>query len=90
MNAERLFVNAVAEVERARAKFLSPDHLTLAFAEESGEVVKAILDFKHGKAHIEDVQKEMVQAMAMLIRLAEEGDPTVKLPGDKTVTDENC
>lgn len=88
MNAERLFVNAISEVKRARTKFPSPNHLTLAFAEESGEVIKAILDFKHGKGYIEDVQKEMVQAMAMLIRLAEEGDPTVELPGDK-ITDKN-
>ena len=69
----------VEELARARAKFPSPDHLTLALAEESGEVVKAMLDLRSGKpgATLEDVHGELIQTIAMCVRLLEEGDPAV-------------
>ena len=74
------FREALVEAERARQLHPSPDHLTLAFSEEAGEVVKAVLDHKEGKGFLPAVHGEIVQAMAMLIRLHQEGDPTVKLP----------
>ena len=65
------------ELIRARAKFPSPDHLTLAMAEESGEVVKAMLDLRAGKGTKAELHAEIIQTMAMCVRLLEEGDPAV-------------
>ena len=76
-----LFDAAGNEAARARTLFPKADHLVLAFAEEAGEVVKAALDVKQGKGSMEDLQKEMIQCAAMLLRLWEEGDPTLGLPG---------
>lgn len=75
-----LYLDATQELARARTLFPSNEHIVLAFAEEAGEVVKAVLDHKQGKASIADVRKEIVQTMSMLLRIAEEGDPTVGLP----------
>jgi hypothetical protein len=65
------------ELVRARAKFPSVDHLTLALAEESGEVVKAVLDLREGKGTKAELHSEIIQTIAMCVRLLEEGDPTV-------------
>jgi hypothetical protein len=62
----------VTEVIRARVKFPTADHLTLAMAEEAGELVKAMLDEPPHQ-----VRTEAVQTAAMACRLALEGDPTV-------------
>lgn len=70
----------VAEVARGRAKFPSPDHLTLALGEEVGEVQRAVLHHRYEGGSIEDVRKELVQVMCVAVRLLEEGDPTVSLP----------
>lgn len=65
------------ELERARAKFPGTELLTTAFAEEAGELVKAILDNYHGKAS--DIYIEAIQTIAMAVRLIEEGDPLHRL-----------
>jgi hypothetical protein len=62
--------HVLEEVRRARAKFPDPSNLTVAFAEEAGEVVKAVM----GEPW-ENVYNEAVQAAAMACRLALEGDP---------------
>lgn len=65
------------EVARARKKFPNPDLLTTAFAEEAGELVKAILDNYHGMPS--NVYEEAIQVIAMAVRLIEEGDPVHRL-----------
>lgn len=96
-----MLVAAVMEAGRARSLFPDPDHLVLAFAEEAGEVVKAALDLRNtisagvrdGKPYLpraaylhREVLTEMIQAVAMLIRLYDEGDPTILLdPQDNPV-----
>ncbi|BDU72936.1 nucleoside triphosphate pyrophosphohydrolase family protein [Mesoterricola silvestris] len=69
----------LAELARARTKFPGADHSTLALAEEAGEVVKAVLDIRNGKpgATKDALHMEIIQTMAMCVRLMEEGDPTV-------------
>lgn len=69
----------MAEVDRARALFPESEHRTLALSEEAGEVVKAVLDLRNGKAGASwaKVETEIIQTMAMCVRLLEEGDPTV-------------
>jgi hypothetical protein len=68
-----------AELLRARAKFPGSEHRTLALMEEAGEVVKAALDLHNRKpgATREALHAEIIQTMAMCVRLYEEGDPGV-------------
>lgn len=73
----RWVADVSAELDRARTKFPKPDLLTTAFAEEAGELVKAILDGYNGKAS--DVYGEAIQTIAMVVRLIEEGDPVHRL-----------
>jgi hypothetical protein len=75
----KLCIDACHEANRARGLFPKSDHLTLALAEEAGEVTKAVLDHRQGKCGLAGVRKEIVQTMAMCLRLAAEGDPTVDL-----------
>jgi hypothetical protein len=75
----KLYFDACIEANRARGLFPKPDHLVLALAEEAGEVTKAVLDYRQKKIPLADVRKEIVQTMAMCLRLACEGDPTVAL-----------
>lgn len=63
------------EAVGARAKFSNID-LAHAMTEEFGEIIKALLDQKQKKKVIsEEIYKECVQAAAMAMRLATEGDP---------------
>lgn len=68
-------------VEVARARGLHPESelLSLAFTEEAGEVIKALLDHREGKpgATMLEFRKECIQAAAMAVRLYQEGDPAV-------------
>ena len=70
-------IDVSVELASARAKFPNPDLLTTAFAEEAGELVKAVLDGYHGKPC--DVYGEAIQTIAMVVRLIEEGDPVHRL-----------
>ncbi len=62
------------ELKLARAKFPLTKDLLLAFAEESGEFIKAVMDYEDFKATRADVFKEGIQAMAMIARVLQEGD----------------
>lgn len=75
-----------AELARARRKFPNSDLVVTAMSEEVGEAVRAVLehyyvvrrnesreDIKEKRAH---VRKEIIQAIAMLIRMETEGDHT--------------
>lgn len=62
------------EIKNARKKFPSNKQMLLSFVEESGEVVKAFLDLQQGKTDTASVQKELIQAACVAIRLLEEGD----------------
>jgi len=77
----RAFVQAVvAEVARARKKFpIGKNPQALAFAEESGKLVKATLDRIQKRGKAEDIHKEAVQAAAMAARLWLDGDSTIGL-----------
>lgn len=68
------------ELVRARARYPNPNLLTTAMAEESGEAIKAILDHMSHKGCLTQVKHELIQTIAMCVRLLEEGDPIHKLP----------
>ena len=67
---DNFLADVISEINRARRKFPDPSNLTVAFAEEAGEVVKAVMS--EAWSH---VYEEAVQAAAMACRLAVEGDP---------------
>lgn len=78
---ERFLLCVGREVDRARAKFPNGDDMALAATEEAGEAIKALLDFKYGNGSTADIYKECVQAAAMFLRLATEGDKGTGYPG---------
>jgi hypothetical protein len=62
------------ETQRAREKFPSNQHKLAALTEEVGEVANAFLENQYGNKPAIDVWKECVQAAAMALRCAVEGD----------------
>lgn len=74
-----LIISAKAEVARARVLFPKPDHLLHALSEEYGEVVKAALQICEGPGTYEQLDSEIIQLIAMCIRLHEEGDPVINV-----------
>lgn len=76
----RLVEAARAEAEKAIRKFPQPNYVISKVAEEAGEVVKAAIHCAEGREKPENVRAEIVQAMAMLIRLYVEGDQVHGLP----------
>lgn len=79
MERKDLYSLVDEEVASARSKFHSPALLLTAFSEEAGELVKAVLNSYHGQGGIGEIHRELVHAMAMLVRLYEEGDPAHRL-----------
>lgn len=76
---DQLFVIAVLkEVERARRLFPGNKMMLAAFSEEAGEVAKAFIDHDRGKETAENLVTECVQAAAMALRCAIEGDASFK------------
>lgn len=69
---DRFFEQAKAELRRARAKFPGDRIMTLALAEEFGELCKAVLD-----ESAEAVRKEAVQVACMAARVVLDGDGSV-------------
>lgn len=84
-------------VERARAaaakasvKFPQPNYVTLKIAEEAGEVVRGAVHYAENRMEWSEVEGEVVQLLAMLIRFVTEGDeingvkPPAPLPRSTT------
>ena len=76
----RLVEAAWSEAQRAMTKFPQPNYVISKVAEEAGEVVKAAIHCAEGRETPENVKLEIVQAIAMLIRLYVEGDQVHGLP----------
>jgi hypothetical protein len=64
----------------AMVKFPQPNYVLLKVAEEAGEVVQEAVHFAEGRGTATAVRKEIVQTIAMLIRLYEEGDLVNGIP----------
>ena len=78
------------EVARARAKFPGNKLCVTAFTEEHGEAVRAVLEHYYAPSpeRLGDVRKELIQTIAMAVRLLEEGDPVHGLPANIVPTPE--
>jgi len=75
MKIHQIMFCVEAELVKARRSFPSNKHLLHAFVEEAGEVTKAFLDSNQGKADERQILKELIQTIAMAVRLMQEGDP---------------
>lgn len=60
--------------DKAITKFPQPNYVLLKVAEEAGEVVQAGVHYAENRMTWQEVESEVVQLMAMLIRLVTEGD----------------
>jgi hypothetical protein len=66
---------ARASAEKASKKFPQPNYVALKVAEEAGEVVRACVHYAEGRdCTWDDIEKECVQTIAMILRLLTEGD----------------
>lgn len=70
----QFIADVIAEIAVARRKLPGNIHRLAAFHEESGEVARALLNHHYGKHASDVVYRECVQAAAMAVRLATEGD----------------
>jgi hypothetical protein len=75
VNDLQFIIALIAEIQAAREKFPETEHLHAAFQEETGEVAKALFEIERGEETYEGYLAECVQAAAMAMRLATEGDP---------------
>lgn len=69
-----LVAKARASAEKAMRKFPQPNYVLLKVAEEAGEVVQAGVHYAENRMTWEQVEGEIIQLLAMLIRLVTEGD----------------
>jgi phosphoribosyl-ATP pyrophosphohydrolase len=83
-----LMADAAAEAEKAMRKFPQPNYVVCKVAEEAGEVVKAAVHCAEGRETADNLRKEIVQTMAMLLRLYIEGDEVIGLPSPRTALQE--
>ena len=70
---EAFLADVRAELHRARAKFPGDRVMTVALAEEFGELCKAVLDEPRAR-----VRKEAVQTATMAARVVLDGDSSVE------------
>ncbi|EPK0122923.1 TPA: hypothetical protein ACMX9M_003614 [Klebsiella variicola] len=69
-----LVAMARVSADKAIRKFPQPNYVLLKVAEEAGEVVKAGVHYAENRMEWGQVEGEIVQLLAMLIRLVTEGD----------------
>ncbi len=69
-----LVAMARKSADKAMRKFPQPNYVLLKVAEEAGEVVQAGVHYAENRMTWEEVEGEIIQLLAMLIRLVTEGD----------------
>ncbi|MCR2775522.1 DUF551 domain-containing protein [Enterobacter kobei] len=68
---------ARVRADKAMRKFPQPNYVLNKVAEESGEVIKAVIHFTEGREEWQNVEGEIIDNLAMLIRLVMEGDQVI-------------
>ncbi len=71
---EYLITQARERAKKAMIKFPQPNYVLNKLSEEHGEVVKAVVHYTEGRETWENVENELIDNLAMLIRLVSEGD----------------
>jgi hypothetical protein len=69
-----LVARARAVAIEAAARYPQPNYIVLKIAEEAGEVVRGAVHFAEGRMDWAEVEGEIVQLLAMLVRFVHEGD----------------
>lgn len=69
-----LVERARAAAAKASAKFPQPNYVTLKIAEEAGEVIRGAVHYAERRMEWSEVEGEIIQLLAMLIRFVTEGD----------------
>ncbi len=69
-----LVLKARTAATKASIKFPQPNYVTLKIAEEAGEVVRGAVHYAEGRMEWAEIEGEIVQLLAMLIRFVTEGD----------------
>lgn len=77
---DKMIANAKEKAKKAMVKFPQPNYVITKFAEESGEVIQAAVHCAEKRETVENLVKEITQAVAMLYRLYAEGDQVHGLP----------
>ncbi|KFC13149.1 hypothetical protein GTGU_00145 [Trabulsiella guamensis ATCC 49490] len=72
-----LVAAARVRADKAMRKFPQPNYVLNKVAEESGEVIKAVIHFTEGREEWRNVEGEIIDNLAMLIRLVQEGDQVI-------------
>ena len=75
MSMEKIVYCVGMELNRARKKFPNNEDMLHAFVEEAGEVTREFLHHKWEKGSNFKCYKELIQTIAMAVRLIQEGDP---------------
>jgi len=71
---DTIFAKATVSMQKAKKKFPQPNYVALKVAEEAGEVVRAAVHYAEDRLTWEELEGEVVQTIAMLLRLLTEGD----------------
>lgn len=73
----KLVQEARLRADKAMRKFPQPNYVLNKVAEESGEVIKAVIHYTEGREDWLSVEGELIDNLAMLIRLVKEGDQVI-------------
>nr|WP_225738959.1 hypothetical protein [Citrobacter amalonaticus] len=63
--------------DKAMRKYQQPNYVLNKVAEESGEVIKEVIHYTEGRGDWNKVEYELIDNLAMLIRLVTEGDQVI-------------
>ena len=63
--------------DKAMRRFPQPNYVLNKVAEESGEVIKAVIHYTEGREQWSNVESEIIDILAMLLRLVTEGDQVI-------------
>ena len=72
-----LIAAARIRAHKAMLKFPQPNYVLNKVAEESGEVIKEVIHYTEGRGDWNKVEYELIDNLAMLIRLVTEGDQVI-------------
>jgi NTP pyrophosphatase (non-canonical NTP hydrolase) len=72
-----LVEKARVSADKAMQKYPQPNYVLNKVAEESGEVIKAVIHYTEGREEWANVEGEIIDNLAMLIRLVIEGDQVI-------------
>lgn len=72
-----LVAAARVRANKAMRRFPQPNYVLNKVAEESGEVIKAVIHYTEGREEWSNVEDEIIDNLAMLLRLVTEGDQVI-------------